>query len=127
MRGRYLLACAAALLAAACDQSKPTQPSRPIVVRSEAQDQLHQLDDMNRAIALKRAIYASGYTCKRVAKSGYVQEYKNLSMWTASCDDHREWAIFAGPDGSAQVRPCQDLAQLGLPQCVIKETSPKAA
>ena len=125
MRGRYLLACAATLLAA-CDQSQPTQPSRPIVVRSEAQDQLHQLDDMNRAIALKRAIYASGFTCKRVAKSGYVQEYKNLSMWTASCDDRRQWAIFAGPDGSAQVRPCQDLAQLGLPQCVIKETKPKA-
>ena len=126
MRGRYLLACAAALLAAACDQSQPTQPSRPIVVRSESQDQLHQLDDMNRAIALKRAIYASGFTCKRVASSGYVQEYKNLSMWTATCDDRRQWAIFAGPDGSAQVRPCQDLAELGLPKCVIKETAPKA-
>ena len=124
MRGRYLLACAAALLAA-CEQ-QPTQPRQPIVVRSEAQDQLHQLDDLNRAIALKRAIYASGRTCKRVVKSGYVQEHKNLSMWTASCDDRREWAIFAGPDGSAQVRPCQDLAELGLPQCVIKETKPKA-
>jgi hypothetical protein len=125
MRGRYLLACAAALVAA-CDQSQPTQPSRPIVVRSEAQDQLHHLDDMNRAIALKRAIYASGFTCKRVAKSGYVREYKNLSMWTASCDDGRQWGIFAGPDGSAQVRPCKDLAELGLPQCVMKETKPKA-
>jgi hypothetical protein len=124
MRGRYLLACAAALLAA-CEQ-QPTQPRRPIVVRSEAQDQLHQLDDMNRAIALKRAIYASGFTCKRVAESGYVQEYRNLSMWTASCDDRRQWAIFAGPDGSAQVRPCQDLAELGLPPCVIRETKPKA-
>ncbi len=124
MRGRYLLACAAALLAA-CEQ-QPTQPRQPIVVRSEAQDQLHQLDDMNRAIALKRAIYASGYTCKRVISSGYVQEHENLSMWTASCDDRRQWAIFAGPDGSAQVRPCQDLAELGLPQCVIKKAAPKA-
>ena len=125
MRGRYLLACVVALVAA-CDQSQPTQPSRPIVVRSEAQDQLHQLDDMNRAIALKRAIYASGFTCKRVAKSGYVREYKNLSMWTASCDDGRQWGIFAGPDGSAQVRPCKDLAELGLPQCAIREAKPKA-
>ena len=124
MRGRYLLACATALLAA-CEQ-QPTQPRQPIVVRSEAQDQLHQLDDLNRAIALKRAIYASGRTCKRVVESGYVQEHKNLSMWTATCDDNRQWAIFAGPDGSAQVRPCQDLAELGLPQCVIKETEPKA-
>jgi hypothetical protein len=125
MRARYLLACAAAPLAA-CGESQPTQPRQPIVVRSEAQDQLHQLDDLNRAIALKRAIYASGYTCKRVASSGYVEEHKNLSMWTATCDDKRQWAIFAGPDGSAQVRPCQDLAELGLPQCVIRETAPKA-
>ncbi len=125
MRARLLFACSAAFVAAACDQSQPTQPRQPIVVRSEAQDQLHQLDDLNRAIALKRAIQESGFTCKRVTKSGYVQEYRNLSMWTASCDDKREWAIFAGPDGSAQVRPCQDLAELGLPACVIKEAAPK--
>ncbi len=125
MRARLMVAFAAALLAA-CDDSPPTQPMQPIVVRSEAQDELHQLDDLNRAIALKRAIQESGFTCKRVAKSGYVEEYKNLSMWTASCDDAREWAIFAGPDGSAQVRPCQDLAELGLPACVIKEAAPKA-
>jgi hypothetical protein len=125
MRGRFLVACAAALLTG-CGDSQPTQPKQPIVVRSEAQDQLHQLDDMNRAIALKRAIYASGFRCKRVVASGYVQEYKNLSMWTASCDDKKEWAIFAGPDGSAQVRPCQDLAELGLPACVIKQAAPKA-
>ena len=124
MRGRYLLACAAALLAA-CDQ-QPTQPNRPIVVRSEAQDQLHKLDDLNRAIALKRAIYAAGYSCRRVTAAGFVAEYNNLDMWTASCDNGRDWAIFAGPDGSAQVRPCQDLAELGLPQCVIRETKPKA-
>ena len=125
MSARLMVVSAAALLVA-CDQSQPTQPRQPIVVRSEAQDQLHQLDDLNRAIALKRAIYASGFTCKRVASSGYVQEYKNLSMWTASCADKRQWAIFAGPDGSAQVRPCQDLAELGLPECVIRKTAPKA-
>jgi hypothetical protein len=125
MRAQLLFASAAALTAA-CDQSQPTQPRQPIVVRSEAQDQLHQLDELNRAIALKRAIYASGYTCKRIVSSGYVQEYKNLSMWTASCADKKEWAIFAGPDGSAQVRPCQDLAELGLPACVIRPSPPKA-
>ena len=125
MSVRLMIASATALLAA-CGQSQPTQPRQPIVVRSEAQDQLHKLDDLNRAIALKRAIYASGRTCKRVVESGYVQEHKNLSMWTATCDDNRQWAIFAGPDGSAQVRPCHDLAELGLPQCVIRETAPKA-
>ncbi len=116
---RPFFAIAAVVLATACGQS-PTQPKQPIVVRSEAQDQLHQLDDLNRAIGLKRAIYAAGYTCKRIATSGYVQEHDNLSMWTAHCDDGKDWAIFVGPDGSAQVRRCTEVAQLGLPACVIK-------
>ena len=104
---------------AGCD-SEPTKPNQPIVVRSEAQDRLHKLNDMDRAIALKRAIYDSGFACKRIVKSGYVQEVQNLSMWTAVCDDGNEWAIYAGPDGSAQVRRCQDLAQFNMPACVIK-------
>jgi len=124
MNARPVFAIGAALLAGACDQSQPTQPRQPIVVRSEAQDQLHQLDDLNRAIALKRAIHASGFNCRRVETSGYVQEYKNLSMWAANCNDGRDWAIFVGPDGSAQVRPCADLKQLGLPACVIKKGVP---
>ena len=98
MKAALSLAAAASVLAG-CDQSPPTKPRQPIVVRSEAQDQLHQLDDLNRAIGLKRAIYQSGYTCKRVASSGYVQEHENLSMWMAKCDDQRDWAIFVGPDG----------------------------
>ena len=127
MKAALLIAAAAAPLIAGCDESPPTQPRQPIVVRSEAQDQLHQLDDLNRAIGLKRAIYQSGYTCKRVESSGYVQEHENLSMWMAKCDDRRDWAIFVGPDGTAQVRPCRDLAQLGLPACVMKPSSAKPA
>ena len=127
MIARLLFASAAVVLAAGCDQSQPTKPRQPIVVRSEAQDQLHQLDDLNRAIGLKRAIYQSGYTCKRVESSGYVQEHENLSMWMAKCDDRRDWAIFVGPDGTAQVRPCRDLAQLGLPACVMKPSPAKPA
>ena len=127
MRGKSLIAIAAAVSAAACDQSPPTQPRQPIVVRSEAQDQLHQLDDLNRAIALKRAIHDSGYSCKRITTSGYVQEYDNLSMWMARCDDRNEWAIFVGPDSSVQVRRCGDVAKLGLPACVIRQRSQGAA
>jgi hypothetical protein len=115
------------LAAAACNQRQPTTPDTPIVVRSEEQDRLHKLNDMDRAIGLKRAIYDAGEVCKRVVKSGYVTEYQNLSMWTASCDDGKSWAVFVGPDGTAQVRPCQDLAQLKLPACVIAPAAkPKA-
>ena len=119
--GLFLAAATTAAFLAGCGQSPTSQPKQKIVVRSEAQNQLHRLDDLNRAIGLKRAIYQSGYTCKRVASSGYVQEHENLSMWMAKCDDKRDWAIFVGPDGSAQVRPCRDLAQLGLPACVMKK------
>ena len=114
------------LLAAlpACDDNPATQPSQPIVVRSEGQDRLHQLDDLNRAIALKRAIHETGSDCRRVTKSGYVGEYENTSYWTATCEDRhgraRDWALFVGPDESVQVRLCQDVVKAGLQPCVIK-------
>ena len=108
----------------ACDDNPATQPSQPIVVRSEGQDKLHQLDDLNRAIALKRAIYESGSDCRRVTKSGYVGEYENTSYWTATCEDRhgrtRDWALFVGPDESVQVRLCEDVVKAGLQPCVIK-------
>lgn len=127
MRFTFAALTIAGAVLAGCDDAQPTKPNQPIVVRSEAQDRLHQLNDMDRDIALKRAIQDSGITCRRVTKSGYVQEVQNLSMWTASCDDGNEWAIYAGPDGSAQVRRCQDLAQFNMPPCVIKGEAAKPA
>lgn len=116
-----------ATMLAACDDSQPTQPQQPIVVRSEAQDELHKLSDDMRHIALKRAILDSGLACQRVTGSGYVREYQNLSMWTARCDEGTDWAIFVGPDGSAQVRPCKDVAELNLPACAVKADQPRPA
>lgn len=119
-----------AMLVAGCDngQRRQAQPVQSIKVRSAEQDQLFKLSDLNRAIALKRAIYDSGYSCKRITRSGFVGAYKNLDMWMASCADGRDWAIFTGPDGSAQVRDCKDVIGLGLPQCAItsKESEPPA-
>jgi hypothetical protein len=107
-----------------CGDNPATQPSQPIVVRSEGQDRLHQLDDLNRAIALKRAIYQSGSDCLRVTQSGYVGEYENTSYWTATCEDKFgrkvDWALFVGPDESVQVRLCEDVVKAGLRPCVIK-------
>jgi hypothetical protein len=112
------------LALAACDDNPATQPSQPIVVRSEGQDKLHQLDDLTRAIALRRAIYESGSACPRVATSGYVGEYENTSYWTATCEDKSgrkvDWALFVGPDESVQVRLCEDVVKAGLQPCVIK-------
>jgi hypothetical protein len=124
-----IAATVAAVLVGGCDsgQRQQAQPVQSIRVRSAEQDQLFKLNDLNRAIALKRAIYDSGYECQRITKSGFVGAYKNLDMWMASCADGRDWAIFTGPDGSAQVRDCKDVEGLGLPKCVMPEGSKRSA
>jgi len=114
--------CAISLLSlAACEREPaPAAPRQEIRVRSAGQDQLHKLDDLNRAIALKRAIGDSGSACKRLTGSGFVGEYKNMDMWTARCDDKRDWAVFVGADDSVQVRLCRDTEAVGLPACTSK-------
>lgn len=115
----------AALLLSSCGKpaDRNAQQTQTIAVRSAEQEQLHGFNDLNRAIALKRAIYDSGYSCKRVTESGFVGQYKNLDMWMARCADGRDWAVFTGPDGSAQVRDCKDVAAIGLPECRIRQTT----
>jgi hypothetical protein len=123
MRPQLCIAALAVLTIAGCDGSQTQQNVTSIKVRSAEQDRLKQLDAFNLAIGLKHAIYDAGYTCKRITDAGFVGEYKNLDMWTAHCvydiGAARDWAIFAGPDGSAQVRDCKDLPGTGLPDCKI--------
>lgn len=112
------------LTLAGCKNNQPTANQPQIRVVSEEQKQLHQLDAFNLAIGLKRAIYDAGYSCKRITDAGFVGTWQNLDEWTAHCvydnGSSRDWAIFAGPDGSAQVRDCKDVPGSGLPPCVIK-------
>ena len=119
---RAIATALSALSLAACSDSSTPANQQTIKVTSTEQQQLHKLDAFNLAIGLKRAIYDAGYTCKRVTDAGFVGEYKNLDMWMARCTDGkatRDWAIFAGPDGSAQVRDCKDVPGTGLPDCNI--------
>jgi len=121
----------ASLVLARCNKSQQaTTNQQTIRVVSEEQQQLRQLDAVNLAIGLKRAIYDAGYTCKRITDAGYVGTWENLDEWMARCEYEngttRDWAIFAGPDGSAQVRDCKDVVSTGLPACVIKKR-PKGA
>jgi len=122
---RTPIAVLAACAALASCNSQPTQQAKEIKVRGAEQDQLHQLDAFNLAIGLKRAIYDAGYTCKKVTDAGFVGTWQNLDEWTAHCTydvgPPRDWAVFAGPDGSAQVRDCKDVVASGLPACVIKQ------
>lgn len=119
MRTPALAALIASLALSGCGDSGQNSQATPIRVHTEAQEQLHRASGYNRAIGLKRAIYDSGYACKRVTKTGFVGEYKNLDIWKASCADGRDWAVFIGPDGSAQIRDCKDVAAVGLPECKI--------
>ncbi|MEO6433119.1 MAG: hypothetical protein ABIO29_03955 [Sphingomicrobium sp.] len=122
MRCAPVLAILAALTLAGCDQAAPPKQT-PIKVTSAEQQGLHKLDALNLAIALKRAIYDAGLSCKRVTDAGFVATYQNLDMWTATCTFDtgatRDFAIFAGPDGSAQVRDCKDIDPKQMPACTI--------
>ena len=120
MRTGLILGLTALSLAACDNGARQASNVTAIKVRSNEQNQLHQLDAMNLAIALKRAIHAAGFTCQRVTDAGFVAAYKNLDMWMARCEQ-RDWAIFAGPDGSAQVRDCKDIPGTGLPECAINK------
>ena len=118
------LAMLAGLTLAACNETAPSQNQTTIRVRHADQDRLFTLDAFNLAIGLKRAIYDAGYTCKRVTDAGFVGTWQNLDMWSAHCVYDKgpdvDWAIFAGPDGSAQVRNCADITPAsGLPECKI--------
>ena len=121
-----LSALAISLPLAGCGSNEQAATNQTkIKVRSNEQEQLHKLDAFNLAIGLKRAIYDAGYSCKRITDAGFVAEYKNLDMWMAHCvydkGAPRDWAIFAGPDGSAQVRDCKDTPGSDLPDCAIKQ------
>ena len=122
MNSRAFIAALSAFILAGCDNGQQAATNQPAIkVRGSEQEGLHQLGAFDLAIALKRAIYDAGYTCKRVTDGGFVGTYKNLDMWMAKCTEGNDWAIFAGPDGSAQVRDCRDVPGTGLPECAIKQ------
>ena len=123
MHRNLAIAVLAGFCLVGCNETQPAQQTK-IKVRSAEQDRLKQLDALNLAIGLKRAIYDAGYTCPRITDAGFVAEWKNLDMWMARCTygkETRDWAIFAGPDGSAQVRDCKDVDVTQLPKCEIRK------
>lgn len=114
----------ASLALGACGPSAPADNAAartPVVVRSAAQDRLHAMSELDRAIGLKRAIYDAGSICKRVTETRFVGPYKNMDMWAVRCADKQDWALFTGADDSVQVRLCKDTQAVGLPSCQLDE------
>ncbi|MCL6698653.1 hypothetical protein LZ496_07620 [Sphingomonas sp. NSE70-1] len=112
----------AAMLAACGSGGSPTEPplQNDIMVRSNAQQKLFELNDLDRAIALKRAIADQGLRCSQIVSTGYVTRFRDMDMWTATCSDDRQWALFIGANDSVQVRLCFDNEKVGLPACTVQ-------
>jgi hypothetical protein len=124
MRRTTMTILTAAIGLAACNKPADSNTAA-IKVTSADQQKLHTLSAYDLSIALKRAIFDAGYRCTRVTDAGFVGNYENLDMWVARCvaqdKSERDWAVFTGPDGSAQVRDCKDVPGSGLPECKIGE------
>ena len=114
-----LSACLLASCGSGGDEAAPPLQN-DIMVRSEAQKRLFDLNDLDRAIALKRAIAGAGMRCERIVSTGYVTRYKDMDMWAATCSDDRQWALFISANESVQVRLCSDNEKIGLPACTIQ-------
>lgn len=113
-----ILACCLASCGSGEQSAPPLQ--NDVMVRSEAQQRLFDLNDLNRAIALKRAIADQGLRCGQIVSTGYVTRFRDMDMWTATCGDDREWALFIGANDSVQVRLCADNEKVGLPACTVQ-------
>ena len=111
-----------ASLLASCGSGDQTAPpvQNDIMVRSDTQKRLLDLNALDRAIALKRAISDQGLRCAQIVSTGFVTRYKDMDMWTATCSDDRQWAVFVSANDSGQVRLCADNEKIGLPACTIK-------
>jgi hypothetical protein len=120
---RFACLLSPAILLASCgegDTASQQPVQNDIMVRSTAQQQLFDLNDLDRAIALKRAIAEQGLRCTRIVSTGYVTRYKDMDLWTAKCDDNRQWALFIAANDSVQVRLCDDNEKIGLPACKVQ-------
>ena len=60
---------------------------------------------------------SEGKRCQRVEATRYQEDYRQMALWVALCNDGRHWALFIAPNGDTQVRQCTEMRQLGLPQC----------
>jgi hypothetical protein len=119
---RIWIGALALLAGAGCDSGAPPTEKRKVVIANPHHEQLMKLSELNRSLALRRAIQDSREYCKKIVSSAYVGPYKGQQMWAGRCEPPvRDWAIFIGPSGNVQVRNCADAKTLGLPECKLPE------
>ena len=81
-------------------------------------DQMLTLTPANQRGALRRAVTLENMRCGRLSQALYRGRFGNLGYWQGRCDPGGDYAVFLGPDGTAQVRQCSEMAGLKLPACV---------
>ena len=121
-----------ASLAAAALLASPAAAQAPAAAAQSAEAysaRLARLSELQRYAALRSVLAGSGQVCRRVATAQRSGSMRNLAMWTVRCTPSGEYGVFLGPDGSAQVRTCGDLAKLKLPLCApnARPTAPVPA
>lgn len=111
------LALGLAFALAGCGDVSAPNSETAINIANPGSDALRAAQPLNQRIALARAVHDSGHHCRRVDALGYQEQYRELAMWVAMCDDGKHWAVFIAPNQDIQVRDCMENAQLGLPLC----------
>lgn len=127
--GRSVLtAFSLTLLLAGCDGGPPTKTKSINVAQTNPfHERLMGLSELNRSLALRRAVQDSGEACKKIDRSGFQGEFKGLKMWTAGCSGGRDYAVFIAANGDVQVRRCAHARELGLPECKIEPSGAGAS
>lgn len=98
---------------------------RKVTLKNKDHEALMALPDDLQRIGLMRQIRNTGNRCPRRVESGrYQGKYEELDLWTARCDDNRQWAIFLSASGHVQVRNCEQMERLGLPRCAELPPAP---
>ncbi|HST35672.1 MAG TPA: hypothetical protein VLK25_03470 [Allosphingosinicella sp.] len=113
------VSCVALLVLAGCGESAPpaNDAGPKIRIANPGSDRLKALSPIYPRVALVDVIRRNGKRCQRVERLAYQQDYQQLAMWVALCDNGKHWAVFIAPNDDVQVRDCEQHAQLGLPVC----------
>ena len=104
------------LLAGACGDTSPTPPNYTEAKDNPAHQQMLAARDVDRMLALRRAIQDDEGSCPKVTGSAFQENYKGMAMWVAYCSNGA-WAVYIAPSGDIQARACKDSRQLELPEC----------
>src|SRR6187401_2778061 len=98
MRKAAALFAVLMLAVAGCDQGPPGEEARaPTKIINPPHNQLLALSGEMQRLGVMRAIRDNGRRCQRVEATRYQEDYRQMAMWVALCNDGRYWSLFIAP------------------------------